>query len=156
VGIWVDPGKSNVIARNRVSDLRQSGNVEGAAIQVDGGDLNVIARNSVLRSEGDGIGLGGSTLALSNVVRGNAVRGAGEDRFHVMTKAKDTQLRRNLARHSGDDGFDVESRTTRLIGNRAVRNADLGIEAVRGVTDRGGNRARRNGDPRQCTNVECG
>jgi hypothetical protein len=58
---------------------------------------------------------------------------------------------------SKDDGFDVESRTTKLTGNRAVRNRDLGIEAVAGVIDGGGNVARHNGGPRQlpCTHVIC-
>jgi hypothetical protein len=59
-------------------------------------------------------------------------------------------LKGNVAAGAGDDGFDVESRTTQLTGNRAVGNADLGIEAVRGVTDGGDNRASGNGVPRQC------
>ena len=48
-------------------------------------------------------------------------------------------LKRNVAIGAGDDGFDVQSRSTKLTGNRAVRNGDLGIEAVRGVIDGGGN-----------------
>jgi len=54
-----------------------------------------------------------------------------------------------------DDGFDIESRSTKLRSNRAFRNGDLGIEAVFSVIDRGGNVARHNGDPRQCTIVLC-
>ncbi|MCD6016346.1 MAG: hypothetical protein K0R88_2430 [Solirubrobacterales bacterium] len=56
---------------------------------------------------------------------------------------------------AGDDGFDVESRSTRLTKNRAVRNADLGIAALRGVIDGGGNAARHNGDPGQSTHLSC-
>ena len=74
-----------------------------------------------------------------------------------MLREKDhhSRLRRNIATGSRDDGFDVESRTTKLSRNRAARNGDLGIEAVRGVIDGGGNIARHNGDPRQCKNIVC-
>jgi hypothetical protein len=54
-----------------------------------------------------------------------------------------------------DDGIDVDSSATTLIGNHAVHNGDLGIEAVPGVTDGGGNHAAANGNPAQCTNVDC-
>jgi len=64
-------------------------------------------------------------------------------------------LRRNFAVASGDDGFDIESRTAKLTGNRAVRNADLGIEAVNAVVDGGANRAAHNGARRQCKNIAC-
>jgi len=64
-------------------------------------------------------------------------------------------LRRNFAVASGDDGFDIESRTAKLAGSRAVRNGDLGIEAVHGVIDGGGNRAAHNGARRQCRNIAC-
>jgi hypothetical protein len=64
-------------------------------------------------------------------------------------------VRSNIAAGSGDDGFDVRSRSTSLTSNRAVRNADLGIEAVLGVIDGAGNRASGNGDARQCVNVSC-
>jgi parallel beta-helix repeat protein len=155
VAIWIAPGSENVIARNRVAHLRQTGHGEGAAIQVDGGDRNVLARNSVRDSEGDAIGVRGSLRAVGNVVRRNKVVGAGKDGIHVMAKAVHTQLRGNRARHSKDDGLDVEVRATKLTRNRAVRNGDLGIEAVRGVIDGGRNHARRNGDPRQCTHIAC-
>jgi hypothetical protein len=64
-------------------------------------------------------------------------------------------LKRNVAVGAGDDGFDIQSRTGKLTGNRALRNHDLGIQAVRGVIDGGGNRASGNGDPRQCINIVC-
>src|SRR3954453_4403777 len=75
VGIWVLAANGNVISRNRVSRLRQSGEV--AALQVTGGDHNVLARNSVRHSEGDAIGVAGSVIAEANVVRPNHARGAG-------------------------------------------------------------------------------
>jgi hypothetical protein len=77
------------------------------------------------------------------------------DGFVVVKKHDHSLLKHNIARGAGDDGFDVESRSTTLTRNRAVRNGDLGIEAVRGVIDGGGNEASANGDPRQCTNVVC-
>jgi hypothetical protein len=75
--------------------------------------------------------------------------------FAYSKKADHSLLRRNRARRAGDDGFDVEARSTKLTRNRALRNVDLGIEAVRGVIDGGGNIARHNGGPRQCTHVKC-
>jgi parallel beta-helix repeat protein len=155
VGIWVLAADGNVISRNRVVRLRQSGQSELAAVQVTGGDRNVLARNSVRHSEGDAIGVGGSTMVEANVVRHNHVRGAGEDGVHVTAKAKHTLLRGNRVGHAGDDGIDVDRRATKLTRNRAVRNADLGIEAVRGVIDGGANVARHNGDRRQCTHIAC-
>ncbi len=152
VGIAVGPGNRNVIARNRVSHPTRRG--AGVGIEVDGGDHNVIAGNSVRDTRGNAISVG-FVAAVGNVVRGNHVRGAGEDGVHVVAKAKHTVLRGNRASHAKDDGFDVEGRRSKLTGNRAVRNRDLGIEAVRGVIDGGGNIARHNGDPRQCTHIVC-
>ena len=65
-------------------------------------------------------------------------------------------LRGNIAKGAGDDGLDVDSAATKLLGNFAMLNGDLGIEAVPGVTDGGGNRARHNGNAAQCTGVACG
>ena len=59
------------------------------------------------------------------------------------------------ARRSGDDGLDVDSPSTTLIGNHAIRNGDLGIAAVFGVIDGGRNVAHGNGNPAQSTNVFC-
>ena len=72
-----------------------------------------------------------------------------------MERDRHSLLQGNIARGAGDDGFDVQSRSTTLAGNRAVRNADLGIKAVLGVIDGGGNRASANGNPLQCANVFC-
>jgi hypothetical protein len=77
------------------------------------------------------------------------------DAFVVVKKDTHSLLAGNIATGAGDDGFDVDSRSTKLTGNRAVRNADLGIEAVFGVIDGGGNAAHGNGNPMQCTNIAC-
>jgi nitrous oxidase accessory protein NosD len=149
--ILVAPGNRNVIARNRVREA-----VGGIGIETGRG--NVVARNVVVGARRAGIRLGIGEPSLgggSNVVRGNLVRGSGDDGFVVFRKDDHSLLRRNLAVGAGDDGFDVRSRTAKLTVNRAVRNGDLGIEAVHGVTDDGGNIARVNGDPRQCVNVAC-
>jgi parallel beta-helix repeat protein len=152
--IGVGPGNRNVIARNRVAHARPSESAEGVAIVVDGGDRNVIANNSVRDVPGRAISVG-FIAAVGNVVRGNDIRGAGEDGVHVVAKAKHTLLRRNRVRHAKDDGFDVEGRRSKVTRNEARRNGDLGIEAVRGVIDGGGNKASGNGDPRQCTHIAC-
>jgi hypothetical protein len=73
----------------------------------------------------------------------------------VVRKDTHSLLSGNIAKGAGDDGFDVNSRSTKLTSNRAVGNADLGIEAVFGVIDGGGNAARDNGNPLQCTNIAC-
>jgi parallel beta-helix repeat protein len=151
VGIYVAPGNRNLIARNHVS------HPEGRGIEVDGGDHNVIARNSV-RDPGENaiiLGCPRCPVLVGNVVRGNHLRGAGEDGVHIDDKARHTLLKRNHAFGAKDDGLDANSSTTKLTLNEARRNGDLGIEAVRGVTDGGGNRASGNGDPRQCVNVTC-
>jgi hypothetical protein len=90
------------------------------------------------------------------VVEGNMVKESRKDGYLVEEKEVHGILRRNLAIGAGDDGFDVESSSTKLSLDEALRNADWGIEAVRGVADGGGNIASRNGRPRQCTNIVCG
>jgi parallel beta-helix repeat protein len=149
--IIVGPGNQNVIARNRVSG-------GGDGIAIENGRGNVVARNVVVDARKTGIYLGLNQPPIGGdhtVVRGNRVRGSGDDGFAVREKDDHSLLRRNAAWGNGDDGFDVESRSATLRGNRAVGNADLGIEAVPGVNDGGGNIARHNGDPRQCTHISC-
>ena len=46
----------------------------------------------------------------------------------MASKEKGSLLKRNVAIGSRDDGFDVASRSTKLVGNRAVRSGDAGIE----------------------------
>jgi hypothetical protein len=125
------------------------------------GHDNVVARNFVARASRVGIQvsllpeeLEGDPPAVDTVVRGNRLRG-NRDGVYVQTTARRTVLKRNDVRRSKDDGIDVDSPKTTLIGNQAVRNADLGIEAVFGVIDGGGNIARNNGNPAQCTNIFC-
>lgn len=91
---------------------------------------------------------------MNTVVRNNLLRG-NRDGVFVLETAEHTLLERNLAVGSEDDGIDVDSPATTLIGNLALHNGDLGIEAVLGATDGGGNKARGNGNPAQCTNIAC-
>ena len=149
--INVELGNRNVIARNHVHG-------GAAGISVEDGRGNRIARNVVVHTHKISIYLGLNSPPIGgshNVVSRNRVRRSGGDGFIVRQKDRHSRLRRNIATGSGDDGFDVESRTTKLSRNRAARNGDLGIEAVRGVIDGGGNIARHNGDPRQCKNIAC-
>jgi parallel beta-helix repeat protein len=150
-GIALGPGSDNVITRNHVSRA-------GEGITVAKGHGNLIAHNVVAHTD-NGISLGvngaGPLSGARSVVRRNLVRDSRKDGFFVRNKDRHSRLKGNVAKRSGDDGFDVESRSAKLSNNRAVRNNDLGIEAVRGVADGGGNFARHNGDPRQCTHVAC-
>ena len=144
-------GSRNVIARNRIFRGRSYG------ISIDKGRGNLVAHNLVARARGTGILLGLEHPLIGgghNTVRRNLVRGSGDDGFLVSEKEGHSLLRRNRARN-GDDGFDVQSRSTKLTRNGARRNTDLGIQAARGVIDGGGNRASGNGDARQCVNVRC-
>jgi parallel beta-helix repeat protein len=123
-GILVGPGSRNAIAGNRVA-----GGGEGIAIEKGRG--NVVVRNVVTRTRHSGIRLGigdppiGSTDTL---VRGNLVTAAGKDGFLVAKNDRNALLQGNTARRSGDDGFDINSRSARLIGNRAVGSADFEVE----------------------------
>jgi len=152
-GIIVAGGSRNALARNHLSR-------DGAGIGIEKGSHNLVARNVVVEPRGRGISLGldfadGSSIGgVDNMVRRNVVKRSGGDGFLVNKKGAGV-LRRNVATGAKDDGFDVESRSTRLANNRATHNADLGIQAVRAVIDGGGNVARHNGDDRQCTHIAC-
>jgi large repetitive protein len=151
-GIVVGPGNRNVIARNHVARAQESISATGRE--------NLVARNVVVDALGRGISLGVDFAdgpdfgGVDNVVRRNEVRGSGGDAFLINHKGSYV-LKRNVATGANDDGFDVESRSTRLAKNRATHNAALGIKAVKGVIDGGGNRASGNGDRRQCVHVKC-
>jgi parallel beta-helix repeat protein len=151
-GITLGPGSRNVIADNHIARGHDG-------IRVEKGHDNLVVDNVVVNTRHVGITLGihdpfiGGTR---NVVRRNLVRDSRVDAFVVVRKDTHSLLSGNIARGAGDDGFDVDSRSTKLTSNRAVGNADLGIEAVFGVIDGGGNAAHGNGDPMQCTNIACG
>ena len=150
-GITLGPGTRNVITRNHVSGGREG-------IRIEKGHDNLVAHNVVVHAHRAGIRLGIRHPFLGgahNVIRGNLVKDSRADGFVVLKKDRHSRLKGNTARRSGDDGFDVASRSATLTSNRAIRNGDLGIEAVPGVNDGGGNIARHNGDPRQCTNIVC-
>jgi parallel beta-helix repeat protein len=150
-GITLGPGSRNVIADNRISGGRDG-------IRVEKGHDNLVAHNAVVSTRHVGITLGIHDPFIGgrrNVVRQNLVRDSRVDGFVVVKKDTHSLLSGNIAKGAGDDGFDVDSRSAKLTGNRAVRNADLGIEAVFGAIDGGGNVARNNGDPRQCMIIFC-
>jgi parallel beta-helix repeat protein len=150
-GITLGPGSRNVITQNRVFRGHEG-------IRIEKGHGNLVAHNVIVHARRVGIRLGIKHPLLGgahNVVRRNVVRDSRVDGFLVGKKDRHSLLKHNVAKGAGDDGFDIQSRSTTLTRNRAVRNADLGIEAVPSVIDGGGNRAHDNGDPRQCTNVVC-
>ncbi len=144
-------GRGNVVAHNRIV-----GGHDG--IRVEKGRDTLVADNLIVDTRRWGITLGILEPFIGgadNVVRGNTVRRSGVDGIAVVKKERHSVLVRNVVTGSGDDGFDINSSTMTLTGNRAKRNADLGIEAVFGVIDGGGNVARNNGDPGQCMNIFC-
>jgi parallel beta-helix repeat protein len=123
-GIIVGPGSRNVIAGNRIS-------AGGEGIAVEKGRGNRVVRNVVAHTRKSGIRLGigdppiGSTRTL---VRGNLVVSAGRDGFLVAKHDRSSLLACNTARRSGDDGFDINSPSARLIGNLALGSIDQGVE----------------------------
>jgi parallel beta-helix repeat protein len=158
-------GDENTVAHNLISDaLGCEENGCGAGIAVEDGHDNVLTANRIARTHREGIRVNNfdpEHPSSSTVIRGNLVRGAGNDGIAVATEpdtpstVADTFLSGNISTGAADDGIDVDSPTTTLGRNIAARNGDLGIEAVAGVTDAGGNRAWSNGDLRQCTIVLC-
>jgi parallel beta-helix repeat protein len=144
-------GTRNVITRNHVT-----GGSDG--IRVGKGHGNLIAHNVVAHTHHAGIRLGLEHPFIGgahNVIRRNLVKDSRVDDFLVGRRDRHSLLIGNTARAAGDDGFDVNSGSTKLTSNRANRNGDLGIEVVPGVHDGGSNIAQHNGDPRQCTNIVC-
>ena len=144
-------GRGNVVAHNRIV-----GGHDG--IRVEKGRGTLVADNLIVDTRRWGITLGiyrpliGGT---DNLVRGNIVRRSRVDGIAVVKKERHSVLVRNVVTESGDDGFDINSRTTTLTGNRASRNDGLGIEAVFGVIDGGGNLASGNGNPLECLHIFC-
>jgi hypothetical protein len=144
-------GRGNVVAHNRIV-----GGHDG--IRVEKGRGTLVADNLIVGTRRWGITLGILEPFIGgadNVVRGNIVRRSGVDGIAVVKKERHSVLVRNVVTGSGDDGFDINSGTMTLTGNRARRNDGLGIEAVFGVIDGGGNRASGNGNPLQCLNIFC-
>ena len=149
--ITLGPGSRNVISHNRISRPHDG-------IRIEDVHENLVLFNVVVDARHVGITLGIHDPFIGgarNVVGGNIVKRSRVDGIVVVKKDHGSLLTENIVIGSGDDGFDVDSPTTTLTGNRARRNGDLGIEAVFGVIDSGANRAGGNGDPRQCLNVTC-
>jgi parallel beta-helix repeat protein len=154
-------GDENTISRNHVADSVAGVEGGGLGIFVAAGEDNLVEGNVVARASRIGIQvsllpeeLEGGPPAVDTTIRRNQLRG-NRDGIFVQTTAVGALLEGNHARGSADDGIDVDSPDTTLVGNHAVHNGDLGIEAVFGVTDGGRNKAHGNGNPAQCTNIAC-
>ncbi len=154
-------GDENTITRNHVADSVAGVEGGGLGIFVAAGKDNSVERNFVAGASRIGIQvsllpdeLEGAPGAVDTIVRRNHLRD-NRDGVFVQTTAVGTLIVGNLALGSADDGIDVDSPATTLMGNHAVHNADLGIEAVAGVIDGGKNKAQGNGNPLQCTNIAC-
>jgi parallel beta-helix repeat protein len=137
-------------ARNVFSPDECSRRTPRAAIALFHSDRNQI--------EGNDAELSGFGIALFQSERNLAANDGNvefRDGILVDSHSSGTRLDRNLARHNGDDGIDVDNPATRISRNAADENADFGIEAVEGVIDGGRNEASGNGNPMQCLNVDC-
>jgi hypothetical protein len=135
-------GSNHRIVRNRIE-------IGGAELY---GSNAVFARNVV--DVGRNAQFAVDVVGSGNVVRANALSNADFDGVLVNERATDTLLLHNVSTHNFDDGIDVRSPSTRLIGNRADDNGDLGIAAVPGVFARA-NSAHGNGNLLQCLNIAC-
>jgi parallel beta-helix repeat protein len=127
-GIHVSDSSDNLIKRNLLTGNGPSLLIEGNRNEGRG---NLVTRNLVARSDGAGIRLGivqPTIGGTNNVVRRNEVKNSNEDGFLVYVKDDHSLLEDNIAIGSKDDGFDIESRTTTLIGNRAIRSGDADFE----------------------------
>ena len=123
-GIQVGPGSRNVIAGNRIDG-------SGEGIGLENGRGTVIARNVIVGVRHDGIRLGMWDPPIGNartVVRRNLVIGSGRDGYRVAQRDRRALLVGNIARRSGDDGFDIDSRSARLQHNRALGSAGAEFE----------------------------
>ena len=123
-GIQVGPGRRNVIVGNRIDR-------SGEGIALEKGRGNVVARNVIVGVRHDGIRLGMWDPPVGNtrtVVRRNLVVDSGRDGYRVAERVRGAVLVGNVARRSGDDGFDIDSPSTRLIRNRALGSIDQAVE----------------------------
>ena len=122
--IQVGPGSRNVIAGNHIRG-------GGEGIGIEKGRGNVVARNVVSGVRHDGIRLGMWNPPIAStrtVVRRNLVLDSGRDGFRIAPRDIDALLVGNVARRSGDDGFDIDSPSATLRANRAVASGDLDVE----------------------------
>ena len=122
--IQVGPGSRNVIAGNRIHG-------GGEGIGLEKGRGNLVARNVVVGVRHDGIRLGMWDPPIGNtrtVVRRNLVVGSGRDGYRVAQRDRRALLVGNIARRSGDDGFDIDTPSTRLRGNMARGSVGAGFE----------------------------
>ena len=122
--IQLGPGRRNVIAWNRIDR-------SGEGIALEQGRGNLVARNVIVGVRQDGIRLGMWDPPVGNtrtVVRRNLVMDAGRDGYRVAQRVRGALLVGNVARRSGDDGFDIDSPSARLIRNRALGSIDQGVE----------------------------
>ena len=133
-GILLIQSNGNTIRGNGAAPAGSDGNV-CSGISLVSSSRNLVADNTATENR-SGSPLGGDGIVVDASSVGNA-------------------LKANTALTNTDDGIDVRSSSTKVVGNIANSNGDLGIESVAGVTARD-NKASGNGNPLQCLNVVCG
>ena len=81
-------GDANVIAANRIARTVGGCDGCGGGISVEGGQGNLVTANDIARTAADGIDVDAfdpNPPTLATVVRGNLVRGAGDDGIAIAT-----------------------------------------------------------------------
>lgn len=122
--IQLGAGSRNVIADNRIRG-------GGEGIGLEKSRDTVVVRNMIVGVRHDGIRLGmwdPPIASTRTVVRRNLVIGSGRDGYRVAPRDRSALLVSNVARRSGDDGFDIDSRSARLMRNRALGSHDSAFE----------------------------
>ena len=150
-GITLGPGSRNVITRNRVFG-------GGDGIRIEKGHGNLVAHNVVVHTRRAGIRLGIKHPFSAAPTTSSAETWSGTAARWVPGQKKDRHslLKRNVATGSGDDGFDIESRSAKLTSNRArAKRRPRHRRGPRGDRRWREHRAHGNGDPRQCMNIVC-
>ncbi len=130
--IAVADGPGNQVVANVVSDARGCPFCDPPTgfgiVVVSNADETSVIGNVVSRTVWDGIRIGVADFDEGTiddaVVRDNVVRDAKMDGIRVDTDTAGTKLKGNTAKGSGDDGIDVDSAATTLVGNFAAFNHD--------------------------------
>jgi parallel beta-helix repeat protein len=130
-GILFTETEDNVIRRNVVTGTGTFGaDTGGFGLLSDGADHNILTGNRVTGGRGPAIfitTLDAPTPSEDNVIERNVASSRLVDAILVDNGAAGTQIERNTAIDSGDDGIDIDVTDATLTRNTASRNADLGI-----------------------------
>lgn len=101
--------------------------IPGLPCTVGASDADVVRDNTVRSAAGNGIVV---ALGLNQQVTDNRVLFSGLDGLVLGSAVVDSFVRDNVARANGDDGFQLDTASLELTGNRAVANSGFGFETT--------------------------